>query len=161
MSVSSGWPAPGKLNLFLHVTARRADGYHELQTVFQLLDLGDDLSFETASDGRIERPQGAPGVPPEEDLVVRAARALRARAGREDLGVRIRVDKVLPAGGGLGGGSSDAATTLVALNRLWGVGVGTDELARIQTSAELAAAAEQESFSTEDVKKAIDRFNSK
>ncbi len=132
-NVSRHWPAPAKLNLYLAVTGRRADGYHELQTAFQLLDHGDELAFEVAGDGRILRPRGAAGVTPEEDLAVRAARARRARAGREELGVRIDVDKRLPAGGGLGGGSSDAATTLVALNRLWGLGLETGELAEIGT----------------------------
>jgi 4-diphosphocytidyl-2-C-methyl-D-erythritol kinase len=125
------WPAPAKLNLMLHVTGRRADGYHELQTVFQLIDLCDELRFEVAVDGRIERLEGAAGVPPADDLVVRAALALRAATGRPALGARIRVRKRIPLGGGLGGGSSDAATTLVALNELWGLGLDVDELAAI------------------------------
>jgi 4-diphosphocytidyl-2-C-methyl-D-erythritol kinase len=125
------WPAPAKLNLMLHVTGRRADGYHELQTVFQLVDLCDELGFEIEQDGRIERLEGAPGVPPADDLVVRAALALRAAAGRPGLGARIRVRKRIPVGGGLGGGSSDAATTLVALNEMWRSGLNVDELAGI------------------------------
>ena len=128
---SAGWPAPAKLNLCLHVTGRRADGYHELQTAFQLLDYGDELAFTPRTNGIIDRPLGPPGVPADEDLVVRAAQLLRATAGRGGLGVSIEVAKRLPAGGGLGGGSSDAATTLVALNRLWGLGLATAELATL------------------------------
>lgn len=124
------WPAPAKLNLLLRVTGRRADGYHELQTVFQFLDRGDRLWFETADDGTIDLQGGLPGVPPGQDLIVRAARALLAHTGH-DPGVRIRLDKRLPAGGGLGGGSSDAATTLVALNALWKLGLSVDQLAGI------------------------------
>jgi 4-diphosphocytidyl-2-C-methyl-D-erythritol kinase len=115
----------------LHVTGRRPDGYHELQTVFQLVDLCDELRFEVDTDGRIERLEGAVGVPPAEDLVVRAAVALRKAAGRPELGARIRVRKRIPMGGGLGGGSSDAATTLVALNEMWGSELKIDELAAI------------------------------
>ena len=110
--------APAKLNLFLHVVGRRADGYHLLQTAFRLLDWGDTLRFRRRDDGDIVRMSVVPGVPPEDDLVVRAARRLQAEAG-VSCGVDIWVDKVLPMGGGLGGGSSDAATTLLALNRLW------------------------------------------
>ncbi len=128
---SAGWPAPAKLNLCLHVTGRRADGYHELQTAFQLLDYGDELAFTPRADGVIDRPLGAPGVPAEEDLVVRAARLLRSAAGDPGLGASIEVIKRLPAGGGLGGGSSDAATTLVALNRLWRLRLGTTDLATL------------------------------
>jgi 4-diphosphocytidyl-2-C-methyl-D-erythritol kinase len=122
------WPAPAKLNLFLHVTGRRADGYHELETLFQLIDLADELSIAVRGDGRIERPEGPPGVVPADDLVVRAARMLRERAGRPDLGATLAVRKRIPQGAGLGGGSSDAATTLVALNALWGLGLSTGEL---------------------------------
>lgn len=118
--MSPAWPAPAKLNLFLHLTGRRPDGYHSLQTVFQLLDFCDELFIEPTGDGDIRRPEGAIDVAPEEDLVVRAARLLqRASGGRA--GAEIRVRKRIPAGGGLGGGSSDAATVLVALNRLWGL----------------------------------------
>jgi 4-diphosphocytidyl-2-C-methyl-D-erythritol kinase len=111
-------PAPAKLNLFLHVTGRRADGYHLLETVFELIDLCDTLHFRLLEDGRIERLRPLPGVAPEDDLTVRAARLLAAESGCRQ-GVRIEVDKRIPMGGGLGGGSSDAATTLLALNRLW------------------------------------------
>ncbi len=124
------WPAPAKLNLFLHVTGRRADGYHELQSVFQLLDRGDWLDFALRADGRIARVAEIPGVPMEHDLVVRAARALQ-QATACTQGVEINLQKNLPMGGGVGGGSSDAATTLVALNALWGCGLGVDELAVI------------------------------
>lgn len=122
------WPAPAKLNLFLHVVGRRPDGYHSLQTVFQFLDYFDELSFTLRDDGRIERSGPLPGVSAEADLTVRAARLLQSRAGVEQ-GVDIGLRKRLPLGGGLGGGSSDAATVLVALNRLWGTGLSEDELA--------------------------------
>jgi 4-diphosphocytidyl-2-C-methyl-D-erythritol kinase len=122
------WPAPAKLNLFLSVRGRRPDGYHELQTVFQLIDLGDELGFEPSRDGRIERIEGPAGIAPESDLTVRAARLLREHSGRAELGARIRLRKRIPVGGGLGGGSSDAATTLVALDRLWGLSLGPDSL---------------------------------
>jgi len=124
----SAWPAPAKLNLFLHVTGRRPDGYHELQTVFQFLDYGDRLWFEPDPGGAVTLQGGPPDLPAERNLVVRAARSLAAHTGCR-LGVRIRLDKRLPAGGGLGGGSSDAATTLVALNCYWGLALGIDELA--------------------------------
>ncbi|SAL21868.1 4-(cytidine 5'-diphospho)-2-C-methyl-D-erythritol kinase [Caballeronia telluris] len=112
--------APAKLNLFLHITGRRPDGYHALQTVFQLLDWGDALHFTRRDDGAITRRTDVPGVPESDDLVVRAARLLRDYTGSK-YGVEIEIDKRLPMGAGLGGGSSDAATTLLALNRLWGV----------------------------------------
>lgn len=118
--MSLSWPAPAKLNLFLHVTGRRSDGYHSLQTVFQLLELCDELDIEATSDGRISRPEGPVGIDPDHDLVVRAARLLQAESGTRQ-GARIRLRKRIPVGGGLGGGSSDAATVLVALNRLWGL----------------------------------------
>ena len=124
------YPAPAKLNLMLHVTGRRADGYHELQTVFQLLDLCDTVAITLRDDGRIERPQGAIGVPPAADLAVRAAQALREHTGTA-LGANLFVTKRIPMGGGLGGGSSDAATTLVALNQLWSTGLDCDELAAL------------------------------
>jgi 4-diphosphocytidyl-2-C-methyl-D-erythritol kinase len=124
------WPAPAKLNLFLHVVGRRADGYHLLQTVFQFLDYGDQLSFETTGDGRIVRANPLPGVSEDNDLTVCAARLLQAHASVSQ-GVVINLAKYLPMGGGLGGGSSDAATTLVALNRLWRAGVPQHELARL------------------------------
>jgi 4-diphosphocytidyl-2-C-methyl-D-erythritol kinase len=112
--------APAKLNLFLHITGRRPDGYHALQTVFQLLDWGDVLHFTRRDDGVIARTSDIPGVPESDDLVVRAARLLKLTTGTP-LGVNIEIDKILPMGAGLGGGSSDAATVLLALNRLWGV----------------------------------------
>ncbi|MHA1568949.1 MAG: 4-(cytidine 5'-diphospho)-2-C-methyl-D-erythritol kinase [Alphaproteobacteria bacterium] len=124
------WPAPAKLNLFLHVTGQRGDGYHLLQTVFQFLDFGDRLTFILRQDGAIRRRTELPGVPAEADLTVRAARLLQAECGVSQ-GVDIRVEKNLPQGGGLGGGSSDAATTLVALNELWGCGLDNDALAAL------------------------------
>jgi 4-diphosphocytidyl-2-C-methyl-D-erythritol kinase len=129
-SADGAWPAPAKLNLMLRVLGRRPDGYHRLQTVFQFLDHADRLYFAPRRDGRIERGRGARGVPADQDLVVRAALALRAETGCR-AGVDIEVDKRLPMGGGLGGGSSDAATTLHALNQLWELGLDTDTLARI------------------------------
>lgn len=124
------WPAPAKLNLFLHVTGRRPDGYHELQTVFQLIDLCDTIGITVLTDGGIERALGLPDVPPESDLAVRAARALQVATGTR-LGARLRILKRIPQGGGLGGGSSDAATVLLALNELWGCGLTVDALARL------------------------------
>jgi 4-diphosphocytidyl-2-C-methyl-D-erythritol kinase len=121
-------PAPAKLNLFLHVVGRRADGYHLLQTAFQLIDLSDVLHFESRTDGRIIRANAVPGVTEEEDLVVQAARRLQAKTGTGQ-GVTITLEKHIPLGGGLGGGSSDAATTLLALNRLWRLGFSAAELA--------------------------------
>jgi 4-diphosphocytidyl-2-C-methyl-D-erythritol kinase len=123
-----GWPAPCKLNLFLHITGRRPDGYHQLQTLFQLLDWGDTLYFEPDDSGQIQRLNAIEGVPFEQDLIVRAARALREQFGSPDLGVSIRVVKRIPQGGGLGGGSSDAATTLLALNRLWSLNLEPEQL---------------------------------
>jgi len=127
------WPAPGKLNLFLHVVGRRPDGYHLLQTAFQFIDLSDELRFWKRPAGVIERIGEIPGVPAELDLSARAARALAARASKS-VGVAIDVRKRLPIGGGVGGGSSNAATTLVALNRLWGLDLQSDELARLGLS---------------------------
>ena len=124
------WPAPAKLNLFLHVTGRRPDGYHELQTVFQLIDLCDTIAISVREDGRIERPDGPLGVDPESDLTVRAARALQQATG-STLGATLRVRKRIPMGGGLGGGSSDAASVLLGLNEVWGCGLQVDELARL------------------------------
>jgi 4-diphosphocytidyl-2-C-methyl-D-erythritol kinase len=126
----SRWPAPAKLNLFLHVTGRRADGYHELQTLFQLIDLADTIAIRVREDGAIERPEGPRDVPAEADLAVRAARTLKAASGTR-LGADLRVLKRIPQGGGLGGGSSDAATTLVALNELWNCGLTTPDLAAL------------------------------
>ena len=127
------WPAPAKLNLFLHVLGRRDDGYHRLQTAFQFLDHGDALAFEQRRDGAVRRPEGMAGLPESDDLAVRAALLLREAAGIKK-GVSIRVRKRIPAGGGLGGGSSDAATTFVALNHLWKSDLSTDELARLGLS---------------------------
>ena len=111
------WPAPAKLNLFLHVVGRRKDGLHELQTIFQLLDYGDELRFHPRPDGLIQS-TGSGRSLTAEDLSVRAARCLKNATGTRE-GVEIVLDKNIPIGAGLGGGSSDAATTLIALNRLW------------------------------------------
>jgi 4-diphosphocytidyl-2-C-methyl-D-erythritol kinase len=124
------WPAPAKLNLFLHITGRRPDGYHDLQTLFQLVDLCDDIGITLRNDGRIERLGGPRDIPPETDLTVRAAQTLQSVSGAS-LGASLRVRKRIPVGGGLGGGSSDAATTLVALNHLWGLGLTPAQLAEI------------------------------
>lgn len=126
----AGCPAPAKLNLFLHVTGRRADGYHLLQTAFQLIDRCDTLDFAVRDDGAILRSNDIPGVPAESDLVVRAARLLQSHTGCP-LGAGLTLHKLLPMGGGLGGGSSDAATTLIALNRLWDTGLTREELMRL------------------------------
>jgi 4-diphosphocytidyl-2-C-methyl-D-erythritol kinase len=127
----SDWPAPAKLNLFLRVTGRRADGLHELQTVFRLLDWGDTVSVRVREDGQIRRDGGdTVDIPEDQDLVVRAARALRDVSGSV-LGADLRVAKSIPAGGGFGGGSSDAATVLRALDRLWGTNLAEDTLAKI------------------------------
>ena len=115
-------PAPAKLNLFLHVTGRRADGYHLLETVFELVDLCDRVHLARRDDAAIVRHNLLPGVPAEADLAVRAARLLAAETGCR-LGVEITIDKRIPIGGGLGGGSSDAATVLLGLNRLWALGL--------------------------------------
>ena len=127
---SAPWPAPAKINLFLHIVGRRPDGYHLLQTHFQFLDHGDDLRFGLREDGAINRVSELAGVPAETDLVVRAARALQAASGTR-LGADIAVTKRLPMGGGLGGGSSNAATVLVALDCLWGTRLGVDALATL------------------------------
>jgi 4-diphosphocytidyl-2-C-methyl-D-erythritol kinase len=121
------YPAPAKLNLFLHVVGRRADGYHLLQSAFALIDAADRLRIAVRGDGEIHRVNEFPGVPPEADLVVRAARLLREQTG-SPLGADIEVDKRLPVGGGVGGGSSDAATVLIVLNRLWKTGLSRDAL---------------------------------
>ena len=126
----SSWPAPAKLNLFLHIVGRRADDYHLLQTVFQLLDWGDSIRLRPRSDGVISRTAGLAHVAPGNDLTVRAAVALRAATGGAQ-GADIAVDKRIPTGGGLGGGSSDAATVLVALNEIWGTHLDVDALAEI------------------------------
>jgi len=115
------WAAPAKLNLFLHVLGRRADGYHELETLFQLVDLCDEIEIRPRRDGVIERVGGPVDIPPEADLAVRAAVRLREAAGDPSLGCDLALVKRIPAGGGLGGGSSDAAAVLVALDALWGL----------------------------------------
>lgn len=127
---SEAWFAPAKLNLFLHITARRTDGYHLLQSVFQFLDYGDELYFDVTGDGVISRLTGNEQIPLDQDLIYRAARLLQQHAGISQ-GVQIRIEKKLPMGGGLGGGSSDAATTLVALNHLWGCGLSQTTLAEL------------------------------
>jgi 4-diphosphocytidyl-2-C-methyl-D-erythritol kinase len=119
--------APAKLNVFLHVTGRRPDGYHLLQTAFQLIDWGDVLHFSLREDGLVRRKTDVPGVPEQSDLVVRAAQLLKLHTGTT-LGVDIEIEKRLPMGAGLGGGSSDAATTLLALNRLWKLGLARSVL---------------------------------
>lgn len=127
---ASTWPAPAKLNLFLHIVGRRADGYHELQTLFQFVDLCDDITIQVRSDDRIQRISGPAGVASADDLAVRAARALQ-HAAEVSIGADLAIEKRIPMGAGLGGGSSDAATTLVALNRLWNVGWSTERLAAL------------------------------
>jgi len=121
------WPAPAKLNLMLRITGQRDDGYHLLQTVFQLTDLCDWLTFHEVTDGSVSLQNPIPGVPEETDLTVRAAQLLRKETGCQQ-GVRIDVEKNLPMGGGLGGGSSDAATTLVVLNKLWDLNLSEQKL---------------------------------
>jgi len=124
------WPAPAKINLFLHVVGRRADGYHLLQTAFQFLDYGDELRFLVTKNGRVIRTQALADVRDEADLTLCAARLLKATTGCTK-GVEIALTKRLPTGGGLGGGSSDAATTLLALNALWELGLSAAELATL------------------------------
>ena len=127
----SVWPAPAKLNLFLQIVDRRPDGYHRLQTVFQLLDWGDTVRLRRREDGEIRRIDAEDyGVPESQDLVVRAAKLLQ-KAAKSTSGVDISVEKRIPLGGGFGGGSSDAATTLAALNRVWGLGMSEDQLAEL------------------------------
>jgi len=124
------WPAPGKLNLFLHIVGRRSDGYHLLQTAFQFIDLCDELRFWQRADGVIERVGEVPGVPAGADLALRAARVLAAQH-RVRAGVGIELRKRLPVQGGVGGGSSDAATVLVALNRLWRLDLSVEALSAL------------------------------
>ena len=124
------WPAPAKLNLFLHITGRRADGYHLLQTVFQLLEVADGLRFQLNNTGLISRAYVLPGISEQQDIILRAARLLQQNQGVRQ-GVAIDLDKRLPIGGVLGGGSSTAATTLVVLNQLWGCDLSLDALAQI------------------------------
>ncbi len=125
--MSHAYPAPAKLNLFLHVVGRRADGYHLLQSVFRLIDRADTVHLELRDDGRVVREGDLPGVAEDDDLTVRAARLLQTYAP-EGAGVSIRLEKILPLGGGLGGGSSDAATVLLALNRLWQLDLSRETL---------------------------------
>jgi 4-diphosphocytidyl-2-C-methyl-D-erythritol kinase len=129
-TVAGVFPAPAKLNLFLHVVGRRHDGYHLLQTAFRFIDYGDELTFAVRADGVIRRITPMEGVPAEQDLSVRAARALQQETGCRQ-GADIGIVKRLPMGGGLGGGSSDAATTLIALNRLWRTGLSRERLQRL------------------------------
>jgi len=127
----STWPAPAKLNLFLQITGRRPDGYHQLQTVFRLLDWGDSINLRVREDGRIVRHgPAAPGVEAEDDLTIRAARLLQS-VSASPLGADIAVEKRIPMGGGFGGGSSDAATVLMILNHLWRLGLDNDQLAAL------------------------------
>ena len=127
----SAWPAPAKLNLFLQITGRRDDGYHELQTVFRLLDWGDTVFLRPRADGAVVRiGAGAAGVLESDDLLVRAAKILQSEANCSE-GVDIGIEKRIPMGGGFGGGSSDAATVLVALNRLWGLDFDSERLAAL------------------------------
>lgn len=127
------WLAPAKINLFLHINSKREDGYHNLQTIFQLLDFYDELTFSTTDDGTIKRLSGNEQVSPEQDLIVRAAKLLQ-KTTQTSLGVNISILKRIPAGGGLGGGSSDAATTLVALNQLWKTKLSQSELMQLGLS---------------------------
>lgn len=130
LALAAPWPAPAKLNLFLHIVGRRVDGYHLLQTVFQFLDRADQLYITPRADGLIERQGDVPGVAPDDDLIVRAARLLQQATGCRQ-GATLRIEKNLPLGGGLGGGSSDAATVLVALNHYWYTGLTPTELAEL------------------------------
>lgn len=127
------FPAPAKLNLFLHVVGRRKDGYHLLQTLFRFIDFSDMLHFTLCRNGEVRRISALDGVPQEQDLCVRAARLLQKECGCR-LGVDITLEKRIPMGGGLGGGSSDAATTLIALNKLWGLGLSRERLMEIGLS---------------------------
>ena len=129
----SAYPAPAKINLFLHITGRRADAYHLLQSAFRFIDYADNLRFSPRNDGQIKRIQALPGVPAENDLTLRAARLLQASSNSSlaQQGVNIDLEKRLPMGGGLGGGSSDAATVLLALNHLWQLGLTRPELQAI------------------------------
>jgi len=124
------WPAPAKLNLFLHVTGRRPDGYHDLQTLFQILDWGDELLFVINDSGKISRAREIDDVPQAQDICIRAAQLLKTRSGVQK-GVQIELIKRIPMGAGLGGGSSDAATVLCALNQLWSLGLTRQQLAEL------------------------------
>ncbi|HET6264857.1 MAG TPA: 4-(cytidine 5'-diphospho)-2-C-methyl-D-erythritol kinase [Usitatibacter sp.] len=130
MQTGTGFPAPAKLNLFLHVIGRRPDGYHMLQSVFTLIDRCDEVRLRVRDDGQVRRTAELPGVPESEDLAVRAALLLKEASGSPK-GVDIEIEKRIPLGAGLGGGSSDAATVLLALDRLWETGFGADALAEL------------------------------
>ncbi len=127
------WPSPAKLNLFLHILGRNEQGYHLLQTLFQMLDVGDKLAFTLTDDEKITMDRPLDGVPDEQNLIIRAARLLQSSCGISN-GAVITLDKVLPMGGGIGGGSSNAATTLVALNELWNCKLNTTQLAALGLS---------------------------
>ncbi len=129
-AINDWWPCPAKLNLFLHILGRQDNGYHQLQSVFQLLDTGDRLAFTVTADNMIRLETDIAGVAHDDNLVVRAARLLQPFAAKPS-GVRMVLDKRLPMGGGIGGGSSNAATTLVALNHLWRCNLDTDKLAEL------------------------------
>ena len=131
--ISLGWPAPAKLNLFLHITGQRQDGYHLLQTVFQFIQLIDVIDFTILESGLVRRSSTSLKIDERDDLVIKAAKKIKKRSGSK-LGIDISVKKNIPIGGGLGGGSSDAATTLVALNELWQTGLSIDELSEIGLS---------------------------
>lgn len=124
-------PAPAKINLLLHITGQRADGYHQLQTLFQFLDLHDELTFQLTEDGKTTLQPQLPGVAVEDNLIMRAVRLLQPLRANSRLGIKIHLQKNLPMGGGLGAGSSDAATTLLALNQLWQLGLNLTQLAEI------------------------------
>ena len=128
--MSSIWNSPAKINLFLHINSKREDGYHNLQSILQLLDYCDELSFNIRQDGVIARTSGNENVPEDQDLIIKAAKALQTATGT-NLGADISVIKNIPAGGGLGGGSSNAATTLIALNQLWSIGYSNQQLSTI------------------------------
>ena len=130
IQIQSSYLAPAKLNLFLHITSRRADGYHCLQTIFQFLDYSDVLHVNVRDDGQLSCQSNLKNLPAEQNLVLRAARLLKQYSG-SPLGASIKIDKKIPLGGGLGGGSSDAATTLLALNQLWQLQLSYDTLARL------------------------------
>jgi len=125
--------APAKLNLFLHITSQRQDGYHNLQTLFQFIDYNDIISINVRNDGKLSCQSSAKDLPPEQDLILRAARLLKQYSGTT-LGADIEVEKNIPMGGGLGGGSSDAATTLLALNQLWKLEISSERLAELGLS---------------------------
>ena len=129
-SLPKVWLAPAKINLFLHINSKREDGYHNLQTLFQLLDYYDELQFSITNNGIISRTSGNEDIAPESDLIIRAAKLLQ-NITRTQLGCNISIVKRIPSGGGLGGGSSDAATTLVALNHIWNTGLNQQELMKL------------------------------